>query len=913
MLPQALIDRLLASATAERAQPVEGEPNAFTVRCRVPFSLPCGQAGPDAPFGARSLQVRAPGDGMPMEPGGEEDPEGPSGEVVPSLDQVVASSTSVDWYGTEMSLRALEGMAEQMRLRPDIVVRGHWQSEWEDVLGKCEDPRVVEAQVRNPYDPAAPGYALVLRVALDPECEVAQRLAGRIKRGQVIGTSIGGWFTEVRFVYKVDAEGNRVLDEYGWEVLERIIVERVELDHLAVTRSPANPDAWIRALRAKVTEARDALRPAPAAEPDREPAPADPTEARVEPPAPETRGATPFADLPLADEDEPWSWTAADQDAVLGDPPDWARYRKATAWYDPEKDEQKNGYKLGIAHDFDGTLRAVWGGVSAAMGALNGARGGVDIPDGDRQGVYNLLKRYYDKFGKEPPELAELSAPAPPEVRSTIPPLDSAGGVGHDTDTTASDRNAEPGGGAAANEQRAAPAPTPGVPMLTPEEIAALENRVKALEEARSQGRRVPRVIVRSAESGFGIRSLVDLAIEDDPRYGFFHDILAGNRSGALTADRATDPTVSAERLLADFRDFAEQFDRRTIQDAFGADNVIPSFRRSMSHVHPLATLTDAQRQWVERALNVSNAGTIVVQTFINRTIEMLTLRELGVQSTLPRRPGQGPGVYVNRRAPGTTNSNTAWVPDTADLDSYEGTGTPTQYTKSYKTLATRGRVTRKLRAIGRTYGDALGNELEGKSEDFANAFEAGCVVGDSGADANSIDGLLTQINAVSGQVVAQTSASAGAAFTLAKLDQAIDTTKGNGNRSDLRIYGSLAGLRRVNAALQAQQRFNDVVEVGAGFRVRSYDGIPLIPSTEIPDILTWSGTAITSFSGGATTALIVVNTRHTWIEELTPMTAEMLAKKSSQYDEFDIFEDVALVCANTKTGTILGGILPNG
>jgi hypothetical protein len=121
--------------------------------------------------------------------------------------------------------------------------------------------------------------------------------------------------------------------------------------------------------------------------------------------AEDTRAATAFADLPVADEAEPWDWNTEAQDAVLGED-DWARYKKAHFWMDPEADAKTKGaYKLPFAMMVGGELKAVWNGVKAAMGALNGARGGVDIPDADREAVYAHIKRYYDKFEKEPPDL----------------------------------------------------------------------------------------------------------------------------------------------------------------------------------------------------------------------------------------------------------------------------------------------------------------------------------------------------------------------------------------------------------------------------------------------------------------------------------------------------------------------------
>lgn len=202
---------------------------------------------------------------------------------------------------------------------------------------------------------------------------------------------------------------------------------------------------------------------------------------------------------------------------------------------------------------------------------------------------------------------------------------------------------------------------------------------------------------------------------------------------------------------------------------------------------------------------------------------------------------------------------------------------------------------------------------MAGKSEDFAAAMESALFNGDSAVTADEIDGLFKQVGATASQVIANTSVAAGDELSLAKLDEAIDAVKGSASRSDCVIYGSFMGLRKLNAALQAQQQFNDVTEIAAGFRVRTYDGIPMVCSTAINDDMAWNGTAITATSGAGaglkTTALVVVNKRHCWIEELTPLTVMPLAKSSSQYDEFDMYWDGALVLANTVGAAILGGI----
>jgi len=80
--------------------------------------------------------------------------------------------------------------------------------------------------------------------------------------------------------------------------------------------------------------------------------------------------------------------------------------RVMSTWYDSENPDIKAAYKL-PHHRADG-YATVWSGVYSAMGALLGARGGVDIPESDRQGVYTHLYRHYEEFEKEVPEFRSL-------------------------------------------------------------------------------------------------------------------------------------------------------------------------------------------------------------------------------------------------------------------------------------------------------------------------------------------------------------------------------------------------------------------------------------------------------------------------------------------------------------------------
>lgn len=323
-----------------------------------------------------------------------------------------------------------------------------------------------------------------------------------------------------------------------------------------------------------------------------------------------------------------------------------------------------------------------------------------------------------------------------------------------------------------------------------------------------------------------------------------------------------------------------------------------------MSGTNWLGTSDPSRREAFERALDVAAAGSTLLQTQINKTVQQLHLRELGAAAVLPRRAGSGNAEYINVRAPG---ADAEWLNDVAapaDLS-----GSYTQASFQYKTLLTRGTVTRKLQATGRSYGDILAGEMAGRVGDFTNTFEKGLIYGDTAVDPLQFDGLITLTQATSSQIVAQTANPVGDALTLEKLDEAIDAVKGSAARSDLVILASYKGRRLLNAALQSQQQFNDMVDIGAGFRVRTYDGIPMVTTTAMPDSLTWSGSAVTAYGGAATTAIAVVNTRYCYIAELTPMTAMPMAKFTSQFDAFDIFWDGALVLANPLGASILGGI----
>lgn len=116
------------------------------------------------------------------------------------------------------------------------------------------------------------------------------------------------------------------------------------------------------------------------------------------------KSVVPYKKFPLAPIDTSWSFTAADGNAILGENEDWDRYKSVHTWFDPQRADTKDGYKLPHHKEIDGQIKTVFRGVVAAYAVLNGSRGGVDIPESEMSGCYSHLEKHYKDFDKEPPE-----------------------------------------------------------------------------------------------------------------------------------------------------------------------------------------------------------------------------------------------------------------------------------------------------------------------------------------------------------------------------------------------------------------------------------------------------------------------------------------------------------------------------
>lgn len=134
-------------------------------------------------------------------------------------------------------------------------------------------------------------------------------------------------------------------------------------------------------------------------------------------------------DLPVADRDTEWDGDGAKDRVFEWADGDTAKIARAFAYRDDEADPlTKGAYKLGYADVLDGNqLVIIPAGVSAAIGALNGARGGVDLPAGEESKVRDRLNAVAAHVSEETggDEMDDMAASAWAAMRD-LPPMPAA-------------------------------------------------------------------------------------------------------------------------------------------------------------------------------------------------------------------------------------------------------------------------------------------------------------------------------------------------------------------------------------------------------------------------------------------------------------------------------------------------------
>jgi HK97 family phage prohead protease len=119
------------------------------------------------------------------------------------------------------------------------------------------------------------------------------------------------------------------------------------------------------------------------------------------------------------------AWDGGEQVKNLGTDYTEADLKKVFAWL-PDGDGPKKGDCSLPHHKMSATGKpgdANLTGCQSAIGVLNGAMGGSDIPDADRQGVWDHLAAHLKDADETPAELASLAAGGPIAVEVSGSPL----------------------------------------------------------------------------------------------------------------------------------------------------------------------------------------------------------------------------------------------------------------------------------------------------------------------------------------------------------------------------------------------------------------------------------------------------------------------------------------------------------
>lgn len=111
--------------------------------------------------------------------------------------------------------------------------------------------------------------------------------------------------------------------------------------------------------------------------------------------------------LSLADSDVSWDSDKAVKrvrEFTKSEDAPSSSYKRAFLYYDGANADNFTAYRLPFADVVEGELKAIPRALSAAVGAINGARGGLSsVPENELPRIKSIINSYYKKMGKDDP------------------------------------------------------------------------------------------------------------------------------------------------------------------------------------------------------------------------------------------------------------------------------------------------------------------------------------------------------------------------------------------------------------------------------------------------------------------------------------------------------------------------------
>jgi HK97 family phage major capsid protein len=235
----------------------------------------------------------------------------------------------------------------------------------------------------------------------------------------------------------------------------------------------------------------------------------------------------------------------------------------------------------------------------------------------------------------------------------------------------------------------------------------------------------------------------------------------------------------------------------------------------------------------IRKALDLSSsAAAYLIPQVVDGAVRDFASKTPTMYNVVAKRPWASQTYFIKRKLSLPT---AVWSIDGGPLPA------PThsdygEVAKSMRYLYTRGEVTGPLIAAAGSVFNALSQDIEDHMQAMVEQLSTDIVTGD-GAN-NEITGLLYQISddsdtyTVAGGPSSAYLDASGAYLSLNLLDRAIDAAAESAGTGVVGPGATAAVttrkvLRMINSLLQAQQRFMNTVEVQAGFRVQTYDGLP--------------------------------------------------------------------------------------
>ena len=225
----------------------------------------------------------------------------------------------------------------------------------------------------------------------------------------------------------------------------------------------------------------------------------------------------------------------------------------------------------------------------------------------------------------------------------------------------------------------------------------------------------------------------------------------------------------------------------------------------------------------VRKALNLASSGSYLIPEVVDNAIRDYATKEPVLANVVNRIPWATNTYFIRRRDALPTAT---WSTDGGSLPA-RTESTYKKVSKTVKYLYTTGEVTGPMQKAAGSLYDALALEVEAHARAAIEQLSTDIATAAGASD--DITGMLYQIDTNDetnwGSTGSGVVDASGAYLSLELIDEAIDTARGE---VDL-IVTSRRVRRAINGLLQAQQQFVDRTEVAAGFRVLTYDGLPIV------------------------------------------------------------------------------------